>query len=76
MPLWAYDEPKKKKKKTKSGTSSKKGEKQARADGEGSGEGGAGASEGKTTGAEVNPSGAGLTQRQGATVEEIDDDEA
>ena len=78
VPLWAFDEPKKKKKKVKSG--SKKGEKRGEAegsgDGEGAGAGDAGSSEGKTTGAEVNPSSGGLTQRQGATIEEVEDDEA
>jgi hypothetical protein len=70
VPVWAYDEPKQKKKKVKSSKRSSKS-----ASGASEGEEGKGQSS-----ATDLPSTAGLSQRQththGATVEEIDDDEA
>lgn len=72
VPVWAYDEPKQKKKKSKSSSSKRSskssgGEKSAGEEGE--------ASKGQSSATDL-PSTAGLSQRQGATVEEIDDDEA
>lgn len=82
VPLWAFDEPKKKKKKVKGSKKSDKGDKKKagdkKADGAGdAGPGGVGASQGQSTAAQVNPSQAGLSQRQpqSATVEEIGDDD-
>lgn len=68
VPVWAYDEPKQKKKKVKS--SSKKSSKSEK-----SGQGEESQSQGKSSATEINGT-QGLSQRQGATVEEIDDDEA
>jgi len=65
VPVWAYDEPKQKKKKVKSSSKKSKSEKS------GQGE----ESQGKSSATEINGT-QGLSQRQGATVEEIDDDEA
>jgi len=65
VPVWAYDEPKQKKKKVKSSSKKSKSEKS------GQGE----EIQGKSSATEVNGT-QGLSQRQGATVEEIDDDEA
>ena len=65
VPVWAYDEPKQKKKKVKSSSKKSKSEKS------GQGE----ESQGKSSVTEINGT-QGLSQRQGATVEEIDDDEA
>ena len=67
VPVWAYDEPKQKKKKVKS--SSKKSKSEKSVQGEES------QSQGKSSATEINGT-QGLSQRQGATVEEIDDDEA
>ena len=65
VPVWAFDEPKQKKKKVKSSSKKSKSEKS------GQGE----ESQGMSSATEVNGT-QGLSQRQGATVEEIDDDEA
>lgn len=73
VPLWAYDEPKKKKKRVKG--ASKKGDRSPRSAADEGAEG-AEASQGQSTGAQVNPSAGGLSQRQSATVEEIEDDDA
>ena len=67
VPVWAFDEPKQKKKKVKSSKKSSKSEK--------SGQGEESQSQGKSSATEINGT-QGLSQRQGATVEEIDDDEA
>jgi hypothetical protein len=72
VPVWAYDEPKQKKKKVKS---SKKSSKSEKSSGGGEGEGEA-ESQGQTSATEPHTSQAGLSHRQGATVEEIDDDDA
>lgn len=68
VPVWAYDEPKQKKKKVKSSSKKSKSEK--------SGQGEESQSQGKSSATEINGTQQGLSQRQGATVEEIDDDEA
>jgi hypothetical protein len=67
VPVWAYDEPKQKKKKVKSSSKKSKSEKL--------GQGEETQSQGKSSATEINGT-QGLSQRQGATVEEIDDDEA
>ena len=66
VPVWAYDEPKQKKKKVKSSSKKSKSEKSGQEESQ---------SQGKSSATEINGT-QGLSQRQGATVEEIDDDEA